>query len=139
MIRREISFVPFKSVMQIIVEFGALDEGDDGFKVENTKMVLDIHIFMKLYFEIRSFTPSYSLVPSVYSITYSSLPSSASFNLNSAPAETSSSAFLVNITVFESDVVISLVLFLAIIMTETTSEIREMPKAIYKTQQGKVK
>jgi len=79
MIRREISFVPFKSVIQIIVEFGDLDEGDDGFKVENTKMVLDIHILMKLYFEIRSFTPSYSLVPSVYSITYSSLPSSASF------------------------------------------------------------
>jgi hypothetical protein len=48
-------------------------------------------------------------------------------------------AFLVNITVFENDVVISLVLFLAITMTETTSEIKEMPKAVYKMQRGKVK
>jgi len=79
----------------------------------------------------------YSLVPSVYSITYSSLPYSTSFNLNFAPAEIPSSTFLVKITVFENDVVTSPVLFLAIIMTEITSEIREMPKAVYKTSWGK--
>ena len=40
--------------------------------------------------------------------------------------------FLVKLTMPENDVVISPVLFLAIIMTATTSETREMPKAVYK-------
>jgi len=78
-------------------------------------------------------SPPYSLVPFVYSNMYSSLPSSAALSLNFAPAETSSSTFLVKIIVFENDVVISPVLFLAIILTATTSESRAIPKAVYKT------
>ena len=75
----------------------------------------------------------YSLVPSVYSSVYLSLPSSATLSLNFSPAETSPFTFLVKITVSENEVVISPVSFLAIIMMATMSEIRAMPKAVYKT------
>jgi hypothetical protein len=85
---------------------------------------------VRLHFEVR---PLYSLVPSVYSTMYSSLPSFAALSINFAPAETSSSTFLIKIAVSENDVVISPVLFLAIIMTATTSEIRAMPNAVYKS------
>ena len=82
-----------------------------------------------------------SLVPSFYTSVYPSLLSSAALSLNFASDETSPSTFLVKITVSQNDVVIFPVLFLAIIMTATMSEIRVMPKAVCKTQgeKGEVK
>jgi len=106
-----------------------MDAGDDGSKVgkKNTKF---IYVVIKL--GVQS-PPPYSLVPSIYTTVYPSLPSSAALSLNFAPDETSPSTFLVKITVSQNDVVISPVLFLAIIRTATTSEIKAMPKAVYKT------
>jgi hypothetical protein len=69
----------------------------------------------------------------VCSSVYSNSPPFTALSLNFAPAETSLSTFLVIIAVCENDVVISLVLFLAIIMMAVTSEIRATPKAVYKT------
>ena len=79
------------------------------------------------------FPPPYSFVPSVYTTVYPSLPSSATLSINFVPPNTSPSTFLVKITVSENDVVVSPVLFLAIITTATISEIRAIPKAVYKT------
>ena len=85
----------------------------------------------------------YSLVPSVYTSVYSSLLSFSALSLNFAPAETSESAstfkFLVKLTVSENEVVISPVLFVVIMMTATPSEIRAMPKVIYKTKHNREK
>jgi hypothetical protein len=36
--RRETSFVPFKSAIPTVVEFGDLDTGNDGSEVENTNV-----------------------------------------------------------------------------------------------------
>ena len=89
---------------------------------------------MRLHLEVQPFTSSVftcTIYP-IYSTVYSSLPSSAALNINFVPAETSPSTFLVKITVSENDVVISPVLFFAIIITATMSEIIAIPKAVYK-------
>ena len=117
-----------------------MDAGlDDGSKVEEKKP--NLYIVMRLGVQSPStwyYLPRpYALVPSVYTSVYPSLPSSAALSLNFAPDETSSSMFLVKITVSQNDVVISPVLFLAIIMIATMSEIRVIPKAVCKTQGAK--
>ena len=76
------------------------------------------------------------LIPSVFTCIIGLLDyvfKSTAFSLNFAPAKTSSSTFLVKIAVSENDVVICPVLFLDIIMTGKTSEIRATLKTVYKT------
>jgi len=97
-------------------------------KVQNTRLIYIVHRFGSPSIHALHI----HFLPSVYTSVYLSLPSSAAPSLNFAPDETSPSMFLVNIIVSENDVVISPVLFLAIIMMATTSEIRVMPKAVYK-------
>ena len=102
-------------------------------KVENSTFKMsDIFIAIRLVKSLR-FPPPYSLVPLVYLSVYPSSPSSAALSLNFAPAEKSSFMFLIEIAISENGVVIYPVrLFLAIVMTEITSEIRAMPKAVHK-------
>ena len=91
----------------------------------------DILIAIRLVKSLR-FPPPYSLVPLVYLSAYPSSPSSTALSLNFAPAEKSSFMFLIEIAISENGVVIYPVLFLAIVMTEIISEVRAMPKAVYK-------
>jgi len=102
-----------------------IDAEEGGSKVGNTKLT---HCH-EITFSSLSTSP-----PHIHRSTsmYSSSPSFATLSLNFAPDETSPSTFLVKTTVSQNDVVISPVLFLAIIMTATTSEIKAIPKAVCK-------
>jgi hypothetical protein len=64
--RREASFVPFKSAIPTVAEFGDLDTGNDGFKVENTNVRYIVHC-PEIRFQNPTTYPTVS--PSVFTCT----------------------------------------------------------------------